>query len=355
MACAMKQCRQRTCDQRFPAALADRTTPKQPHSRAISCHRQRHAPLSFRTVPSSIQEGHVPHGLRLTFGVHQDPVPAVQGDRGVVGVPNPATDVDPRMPLHRPPAPALCLRVAGQDALVLRLGDAVMVAGADVDRLASRPVAEFCPMGLAAVASTQRLVLQDQLLVHTEASDGEEEPLALASVGGILAAVAGLAADLLPSLGHLHFNRLQRFLGLTNGADRGVFGQSGNEPVALVMAAEELALILALSDLEEQVTVGGLHVQDGDLGLGVRLADDLEELALTVSLHVQGEDACRAIAASRTVSDFEACADASKLDVEKIRVHEKQDTAAEGRVRSEVVSKMTMRRTGTASDEGTRS
>ena len=41
------------------------------------------------------------------------------------------------------------------------------------------------------------------------------------------------------------------------------------------------------------MAVGGLHVEDGDLGLGPRLADDLEELALAVGLHVQGDDARR--------------------------------------------------------------
>src|SRR4051812_31376675 len=98
----------------------------------------------------SIQEGDVAHGLGLTLGVHHDPVPAVQGDRGVVGVPDPAPDVDAGVAPHRAPAPALGLRAAGQDALVLRLGDAAGVAGADVNRFAARPVAELGPMGLAA-------------------------------------------------------------------------------------------------------------------------------------------------------------------------------------------------------------
>jgi hypothetical protein len=75
--------------------------------------------------------------------------------------------------------------------------------------------------------------------------------------------------------------------------------------VALVVAAEELALVLALPDQEQQVAVGGLHVEDGDLGLGPRLFDDLEELALAVGLHVQGDDARRAAAPRRAVGDLE--------------------------------------------------
>jgi hypothetical protein len=54
----------------------------------------------------------------------------------------------------------------------------------------------------------------------------------------------------------------------------------------------------------EQVAVGGLHVEDGDLGLGPRLANDLEELAFAVGLNVQGDDTCGAGAAGRTISDF---------------------------------------------------
>ena len=55
------------------------------------------------------------------------------------------------------------------------------------------------------------------------------------------------------------------------------------------------------------MAVGGLNVEDGDLGLGPRLADDLEELALAVGLHVQGDDARRAAASGRTVGDLQAC------------------------------------------------
>ena len=61
-------------------------------------------------------------------------------------------DVDAGIPPHGPPAPPLRLRAAGQDALVLRLGDAVGVLRADVDRLAARAVAGLGPMRLAAVA-----------------------------------------------------------------------------------------------------------------------------------------------------------------------------------------------------------
>jgi hypothetical protein len=109
------------------------------------------------------------------------------------------------------------------------------------------------------ISTGQRLVPQDQFLVHGQVSDGEEEPLSLADVGGVLAVAAGLGFESLACLGGLDLGGLEGILGLANGADR-----------------------------------GGLHLKDGDLGLGPRLPDDLEELAFAVGLHVQGDDAHRA-------------------------------------------------------------
>jgi hypothetical protein len=102
-------------------------------------------------------------------------------------------------------------------------------------------------MRLAAVASTQWLVPEDQLLVHGHVRGRQEEPLALADIGRVLAAAAGLGAEALAGLGSLHLGGLEGFLGLADRADRGGFGDAGDEPVALVVAAEELALVLALS------------------------------------------------------------------------------------------------------------
>ena len=112
-------------------------------------------------------------------------------------------------------------------------------------------------------------------------------------------AVHILGPKALAGLGTQHFGGLQGFLGLADGAHGGAFGDASHEPMALVVAAEELALVLAFTHEEQQVSVGGLNVEDGDLGLGTRLADDLEELALAVGLHVQGDDARRAVAPSR--------------------------------------------------------
>src|SRR5262249_48614850 len=62
-----------------------------------------HGPLLvlLKSREPSIQECHVPHCLGLTLGVHQDPVPAVQPDRGVVGVTDATSNVNTSVPLHR--------------------------------------------------------------------------------------------------------------------------------------------------------------------------------------------------------------------------------------------------------------
>jgi hypothetical protein len=92
--------------------------------------------------------------------------------------------------------------------------------------------------------------------------------------------------------------------------------------VTLVVAAEEFALFLSLSDEEQQMAVGGLHVEDGDLRVGPWLAKDLEELALAVSLDIERERPGHAGTTNRTVGNLEPSANASKLQVEKVRVHD---------------------------------
>ena len=272
----------------------------------------------------------MPHRLRLALRVHQDPVPAVQPDRGVVGVTDVTSNAYARIAQHCTPAPASRPQIAGDDLLVLRSRDTIRVSGADVNCLASGAVAEFGPMRLSAIAPSQRLMAQDQLLVHNHLSNWQKEPLALAAVSSVLTAVAGVGPESLASLSGLNFGRLQGFLGLPHGADGSTLGNPGHKPVAFIVAAEELALVLAVTDQEQQVSVAGLHVEQGDLGFGIRTPCNLEELALSVGLHVQGNNACRAAAPGRTISDFQPSANAGELDVEKVRVHKREDTITAG-------------------------
>src|SRR5271166_3175919 len=84
------------------------------------------------------------------------------------------------------------------------------------------------------------------------------------------------------------------------------------------------------------MAVGGLNIKNGNLDIDAGLGCDLEELALAVGLHVQGNDARGAVAAGRTISDLQPSAHASKLDVEEVRVHEELDTRATTGVRNVV-------------------
>src|SRR5581483_9354498 len=113
------------------------------------------------------------------------------------------------------------------------------------------------------------------------------------------------------------------------------------------VATEELALVLALAHQEEQVAVAGLHVEDGDLGLGPRPADDLEELAPAVAPHVEGNHALSAAAADRAVGDLQPGADAGKLAVEEVRVHAGGDTGRPRQVRGRAAPNTARPRHGT--------
>lgn len=110
--------------------------------------------------------------------------------------------------------------------------------------------------------------------------------------------------------------------------------------MALVVTAQKLALGLAFTHQKKQMAVGGLNVEDGDFDIDAGLANNLEELALAVSLHVQSDDARGAVAPGRTISDLQPSAHASKLDVEQVRVHKPQDTIRAGRVHSKPVDRM---------------
>jgi hypothetical protein len=92
--------------------------------------------------------------------------------------------------------------------------------------------------------------------------------------------------------------------------------------VPLVVAAEELVLLAPLPDHQEQVAVGGLHVEDGDLGAGPQGRHDLEELAVAVGLDVQGDDARRGPGASGgPVGDLDPGPDPGELGEQVRGVH----------------------------------
>jgi hypothetical protein len=100
-------------------------------------------------------------------------------------------------------------------------------------------------------------------------------------------------------------------------------------------ATNERTIVPALPDEEEQVAVGGLHVQDVHLDLRPGPGGDLEELALMVGLNVQGNGAGHAGQPGRSVSDLQASADAGELVVKQVGIHNHPDTVVKGQVRKE--------------------
>ena len=126
------------------------------------------------------------------------------------------------------------------------------------------------------------------------------------------------------------------FLGLSDGADRSRFRDACHEPVAFIMAAQELVLLAAFTHEQEQVTVRGLEVKDFDFNISPRLLDDLEEFALPVVRHVQGNESLCGQTTTGASSDFQSCADAGKLAVEKVCVHNRGDTSSVRKVRGEI-------------------
>ncbi|MGZ3394091.1 MAG: hypothetical protein ACXWPK_08160 [Isosphaeraceae bacterium] len=84
-----------------------------------------------------------------------------------------------------------------------------------------------------------------------EARHRHEEPFALAAVGGVLATVASLRSEPLASLGSLYLGGLERLLRLANSPYGSGLGNGSNEPVPLVVAAQELLLLVAVT-YEEQ-------------------------------------------------------------------------------------------------------
>src|SRR5262249_4518000 len=97
--------------------------------------------------------------------------------------------------------------------MVLIPTQALRIGIADVNRLTTSAVKELRAVRLAAGASAQRLIAQNELVLHVQLRRRQEEPFALAHVRGILASQAVLALDALAALSFEHLRRLQCFHG----------------------------------------------------------------------------------------------------------------------------------------------
>ena len=232
---------------------------------------------------------------------------------------NSTLDEDAWISLHRPPTPIFCLRLAAQDALIPCFRDTIGMSTANKNCLAAVAVAELCPMRLTAVASLNWFVLQRVLFIHMEIGSGKEEPLTLPDERSVLPAIADVGTETLAALSNQDACRLERFHSLTDRSNWSGFWDASNEPVPFIMSTKELALLLALTDEEEQMTVIWLNIENGDLDLWFRR--DLEELAFAVAQNVKGDDARCAITASRSIYHLQPRTHSCELCVEQLSIH----------------------------------
>ena len=166
----------------------------------------------------------------------------------------------------------------------------------------------------------------------------QKEPLALTAICGVLPAFTRFGSKSLTTLSGQHLGRFERLLRLADRTDSGRFGDGGDEPVALVVSAQELLLFGAVAHQQEQMPVGGLNVKDRDLGVDPRLAGDLEVLAIGVFTDVERDDPRRGLeTASRTVDDLQSAPIranfVSKLLVSIVCLRGSEDTGTETKVR----------------------
>jgi len=226
------------------------------------------------------------HCGRVALGVHLNQVPAVEGDGRVVGVANAPLDVDLRVSLHLTPShaeAAVPVRLSLHAAAVeLLLGDsATGEGGVNVNGLAPAADHHLAVVGLRPATSGDRLVLEDDgILARLEAGLGDEEPFPLTAETVVVAAVAVLAADASAALSLACGLRLESLHRLVDAVDA-VPRDRSDEPVALVVSAEELVLLAVIVDVEEQVAELGVEVHDLDLDVLVRA--DVENAVVDIN------------------------------------------------------------------------
>jgi hypothetical protein len=95
--------------------------------------------------------------------------------------------------------------------------------------------------------------------------------------------------------------------------------------VPLIVSAEELALLAILSDHQQEMAVVRLYIQDLDLCLSIGHLEDLEELAVSVSLDIQPHTATRgpATVPAGLIGEFEPRSDAIELALEYVVNHDR--------------------------------
>jgi hypothetical protein len=203
--------------------------------------------------------------------------------------------------------------VLRQRAVAL-LPDTGRVLPIDVDDRAAAAVSPLEPVRLATTAR-ERFVTEHLKLGHLQLRGRDEEPLALTDERR-----RSPARPLLPPqtrrrlANRLRTKRALRTLHTADAASR--LGDRRREPVALVIAAEEAPLLVAVADQQEQMTLRRSRIDhvDANLRAGAREAQ-LEVLAASIGTDVHVGHA--ALDAAR----LDASADQTKTTLECLDRH----------------------------------
>lgn len=223
------------------------------------------------------------------FFVHVDAVPDGEGDGGVVGVADAASDVEVGVASHGSPLDVSRGGVGAEALSVFGDGEADGGEVGDHDGFAAAAIGFVDGVGLGAEGAAERFFLEDEPRIDVEVGCGDEEPLALAEERGVLAAGALGGVEGEAALGDLHTDGLEGLHGGGDIADAAVVGDTGDEPVAFVVTAEELEGLVGVGGecVEEEVPRVGRDTDGVCLGLGVEL--DIEEFAAALGDDVDRE------------------------------------------------------------------
>ena len=169
--------------------------------------------------------------------------------------------------------------------------ESIRVLSADVNSGAAVPMEKSADVRLAASSSADRLVVENHLLIELSAGHGNEKPFALSYEYLGSATISLVAFALLAALKIANQIGLEGFFGGHDAADRSRFGNTGDEPMAFIVTAEELVLGVrqagtfgGLPHHQEQVTVLSLHIQNFNISIVLGL--NVEEFATPILSNV---------------------------------------------------------------------
>ena len=184
----------------------------------------------------SIDESDIRHLAGVAFGIHEDLVPVMQRERGVIAVTHGPPCINRGIADAALPAPAFRTGCDGEYLFIFGLAHTVRMPVADEDAFASRAEDFGNHVGLARTTA-DRFVFQHELGIHVQAVSRHEEPFSLSEKRPVVTADPFASAESGVVRGVAHAIGLQRELRLNDVAR--IARNGGHEPLALVVSAEE--------------------------------------------------------------------------------------------------------------------